>query len=90
MNGVMTCSWPGVAYGGCSQLQRCNHEDCCDVFCCVMAVEMDFLICLCFMVFEIFCCRRIRFCMMDNTVKLRYARAGLLVFLVVAVLHVGK
>ena len=38
-----------VAYGGCLQLQRCNHEDCCDVFCCVMAVEMDFLICLCFM-----------------------------------------
>ena len=24
-----------------------------------------------------FCCHRIRFCMMDNTVKLRYARAGL-------------
>ena len=37
-----------------------------------------------------FCCHRIKFCMMDNTVKLRYARAGLLVFLVVAVLHVGK
>ena len=37
-----------------------------------------------------FCCHCIKFCMMDNTVKLRYARAGLLVFLVVAVLHVGK
>ncbi len=90
MNGVMTCSCPGVAYGGCLQLQRCNHEDCCDVFCCVMAVEMDFLICLCFMVQDFFVVIASDFARWIIQLNSDTQEQGCLVFLVVAVLHVGK